>query len=117
MAPSDRAPDGRFLKGWKGGPGRPRRAVESDYLRRLSEGVSLSAWARVVKKALEQAQAGDDKARSWLSKYLLGEPNEHALRNLAADEIAGIDRFEDHVQLTKELAALDLEVEENEEHD
>jgi hypothetical protein len=31
---------------------------------------SLDAWQAIVKKAVEQAKAGNDRARSWLSKVL-----------------------------------------------
>ena len=32
--------NGTFAKGWKGGPGRPRRAVEESYVHRLAERVT-----------------------------------------------------------------------------
>lgn len=62
---------GRFAAGNKFGQGRPRRAVEREYLAVLSDVVPLDAWRKVVERALQDAQAGDDKARVWLAKYLL----------------------------------------------
>jgi hypothetical protein len=61
---------GRFLPGNTGSPGRPRRAVESDYLATLSEAVPTDTWRAIVDKAVEQAQAGDATARAWLGSYL-----------------------------------------------
>jgi hypothetical protein len=67
MGDPDRDPDGRFQKGGKGGPGRPRRAIERDYLATLSEAVPLSVWQEIVAKAVESAREGDHAARVWLA--------------------------------------------------
>lgn len=65
-------PRGRpFAKGNPGGPGRPKREVEESYLVALRAEVSIADWQKVAKKAVEQAKEGDDRARTWLSKYLL----------------------------------------------
>ncbi len=69
--------NGRFAKGNPGGPGRPPRAVELDYLVALRDGVSLADWAKVIGRALEDALSGDHRAREWLAKYLL--PTDPAL--------------------------------------
>lgn len=80
--------DGTFKQGWPGGPGRPRRTVESEYLASLSDAVSLADWRQVVDRALADAVAGDAKARDWLSRYLLGDaPGK--LSTLATAELAG----------------------------
>ena len=63
MSDPHRDPDGRFQKSGKGGPGRPRRAIESDYLAKLSEAVPLSVWQEIVAKAVEEAREGDHAAR------------------------------------------------------
>jgi hypothetical protein len=47
--------------------------VERDYLSALVEAVTLSDWRAIVERAVAQAQAGNPKARDWLSKYLLGD--------------------------------------------
>jgi hypothetical protein len=47
--------NGQFTKGNPGGPGRPRRSVERDYLATLSEAVTLNDWAQICKSAVEKA--------------------------------------------------------------
>ena len=75
-------PDGRFARGNPGGPGRPRRETERQYLAALRDGVPLDEWRRVVARALRDAKAGDAKAREWLSKYLIGENTDAMLEAL-----------------------------------
>src|SRR5437016_5305664 len=70
---SDRNTNGTFAPGNPGGPGRPRRGVERQYLAAFAEAVSLDDWREVVGKAVTDAKAGNAKARDWLSKYLLGD--------------------------------------------
>ena len=70
----DRDHMGRFAAGNSGGPGRPKRQAEEDYLQTLSERVPLALWAEIVDKAASDAAAGDAKARDWLSKYLMPQP-------------------------------------------
>lgn len=79
MSDSHRDTTGRFTKGGKGGPGRPRRAIETDYLAKLSEAVPLSLWQEIVAKAVEMALEGDHASRSWLAGYLCGKPTGDAL--------------------------------------
>jgi hypothetical protein len=69
-----RKTNGRFAAGNPGGPGRPRRAIEREYLARLSDAVPLDAWQAIVERAVEDAKAGDARARDWLARYLVGEP-------------------------------------------
>jgi hypothetical protein len=77
--------NGQFAKGNPGGPGRPRRAVEREYLIALLEKISLVDWQEVIDKTLADAKAGDARAREWLARFLLGpKPSD-----LAADELAG----------------------------
>ena len=63
---------GQFAEGNSGGPGRPRRAIERDYLRVLSDACPLETWQEIVERAVSEAKEGDPQARAWLSKYLLG---------------------------------------------
>src|SRR5262249_43172429 len=91
---TDRDPNGRFLPGHPGGPGRPRRAVEADYLAALSEAVPPEAWKRIVARAVEDAEKGDAKARDWLAAYLVGKPAGDGLLMLAAGELADLDLVE-----------------------
>jgi hypothetical protein len=55
------------------GPGRPRRETERKYLRSLTAVVKLTDWREIVKRAVEDAKAGDSQARNWLSKHLCGD--------------------------------------------
>jgi hypothetical protein len=86
--------NGRFAPGNAGGPGRPRRAIESEYLATLADTVSLDEWRDIVARAVADALAGDATARAWLAKYLIGE-KPATLLSMAADEAGG--RTADHV--------------------
>lgn len=68
-----RRSNGQFANGNPGGPGRPRRPVETDYLKALSEACPPETWREIVNRAVRDAVAGDPQARAWLSKYLLGD--------------------------------------------
>ncbi len=83
----DRDDNGRFAPGNPGGPGRPRRAIEADYLAALSETVTMDASREIVETAVDQARGGDAKAREWVGSYLAGKPTGNALRRLAAAEL------------------------------
>lgn len=85
--------DGRFRAGHPGGPGRPRRAVETEYLKVLLAGCSLEKWAEIVERATRDAVAGDAKAREWISGYVIGSPAFQAPRpfDLAVDDEAEVD--------------------------
>ena len=95
MDEAKRGAGGRFLKGTKGGPGRPKRAVEADYLRSLTDAVSLDEWRAMVLAVVEQAKQGDMRSISWLGRYLLGTPgaNTPTLGDLARSE-AQVDEHE-----------------------
>lgn len=79
---------GRFASGNAGGPGRPKRAIEQDYLAALRDAVTPNDWAKVVSRALADAQSGHAKARAWLGQILLGE-HRPSLLDLAAREVRG----------------------------
>ncbi len=85
MITHGREENGRFAQGNAGGPGRPRRAIERDYLAVLGDAVSIDDWREVVERAVVDAKAGDAKARDWLTKHLLGE-KPPTLLGLAAKE-------------------------------
>ena len=61
---------GRFALGNRGGPGRPRREVEAEYLAATLANVNAETWGRIVAKAALDAEAGDDRARSFLARIL-----------------------------------------------
>jgi hypothetical protein len=80
----DRTPNGHFAAGWRGGPGRPKRVTEVQYLASLSDAVPLETWDRIVRKAVEDALTGDRHARAFLANYLIGRPKQ-AVEVLAPD--------------------------------
>jgi hypothetical protein len=65
---------GRFATGNGGGPGRPKRATEAEYLRALSRIVSVEDLRAIARRAVADAKRGSARAREWVSNYLLGEP-------------------------------------------
>src|SRR4051812_47718817 len=90
MSSDLRSANGQFAVGNPGGPGRPRRSVEREYLATLSGAVTLDDWRAVVAKAVDDAKAGDGKARDWLAKFLLGD-KPLTLTDLAVREHRGLD--------------------------
>ena len=65
-------------------PAKPRRPVEADYLRALSEVCPPATWREVCQKAVDLAKEGDAPARAWLAKYLCGEATLY--ESLSSDE-------------------------------
>jgi hypothetical protein len=65
---------GRFALGNRGGPGRPKRATEAEYLRALSRIVTVEDLRAIARRAVADAKRGSARAREWVSKYLLGNP-------------------------------------------
>ncbi len=74
MSQPTRDSNGRFVPGSPGGPGRKPREVEKEYMTTMETVVSGEAWRAIVERATTDAIAGDAKARTWLSGYLLGQP-------------------------------------------
>ena len=69
---------GQFIKGTSGNPkGRPRKEREQKYYEITTGTVTFDDWKQIVAKAAEQARRGDKSAREWLSKYLVGEPEQY----------------------------------------
>lgn len=69
---AERNEKGQFVAGSNGGPGRPKRRTEDQYLDAMIGRVTLKDWREIVDKAVFQAKRGDSKARAWLSDYVLG---------------------------------------------
>jgi hypothetical protein len=90
---SNRDSSGKFSIGNPGGPGRPPRATERDYLVALSESCSTDDWQEIVTRAVDDAKSGDAKARAWLAGYLVGEPGSRGelLHTIAVEVAAGSD--------------------------
>lgn len=70
----DRDKNGRFARGNGGGPGRPKKVREEQYLDILLSVVTPKEWETVCAVALQRAKAGDGKAREWLANYIVGKP-------------------------------------------
>lgn len=92
MTTETRNKNGRFMKGYEGGPGRPKRITERAYLDIITTVCTPDVWREVVNKALEDAKKGDAKAREWLASYIVGKPEHTAptLKQMAIDEAAGL---------------------------
>ena len=103
-----RKPNGQFDMGNAGGPGRPRRAVESDYLRALSEACPPDTWQEICQKAVELAKQGDPKAREWLASHLLRDVP--TLQTVVAQELAEVDPLELEVARKKQAHLLDMTI-------
>ena len=65
---------GQFVDGNPGGPGRPARDSDLEYMRTLAESCDLQTWREIVARAVKDAKAGNGKAREWLGSYLIGKP-------------------------------------------
>lgn len=104
---ADRDKQGRLLPGHSvKSPGRPNRMTEDAYLRVLSEAVSAEDWREVVTRAVNQAKAGDARAREWLTRYLVGE-SPVSLTKLAAWDERGYDPVEAAVKSQERAAEWD----------
>lgn len=97
---------GRFAPGSEGGPGRPRRAIEADYMGALSAACPPETWRIICERAVQGAIGGNARDREWLSRLLIGD-TAPSLADMAADELSGFDRVSD------EAAFLKLQVDAN----
>jgi hypothetical protein len=97
---------GQFATGNPGGPGRPRRAVESEYLAIVGDSCPASVWREIVESAVADARTGDATARAWLSSHLIGKPHGIAptLHSVALDEVNDIDPLATDATLQRLLA-------------
>lgn len=74
---AERDEKGRFIKGTVPNPnGRPPAVKEVKYYEILKANVTEQDWAAIVSRAKQQARAGDDKARKWLTDNLIGLPTQ-----------------------------------------
>src|SRR5688572_23134267 len=101
MDGSGRDVAGRFAVGNPGGPGRPRRLIERDYLTALSDAVSAADWQDVVARALADAKIGDARARDWLARLLVGV-HAPSLLDVAVSEARGITPDEEIVSVARQ---------------
>lgn len=99
-----RKKNGTFAPGNSGGPGRPKRAVERDYLLKLTTGCSPEDWQEIIEKTVSMAKEGDAKSREWLASYLLGSPakqNHTTLARAQARDELEIDELEKEYELVE----------------
>ncbi len=68
---------GKFAKGWKGGPGRPKKAKDQRYYEILQKKLTFKKWEQILDTAIEQAIEGDKEARKFLAGYAMGEPDRY----------------------------------------
>ena len=66
---TERNPDGTFAEGNGGGPGRPARATERQYMAVVMAACDLDTWQAIVERAVTDAKNGDSTARAWLASY------------------------------------------------
>jgi hypothetical protein len=95
------------MPGHSGGPGRPRRPVEKEYLSALNRLVTLGDWEEIVKRAIVDAKNGDPAARAWLSRHLIGNRPMLPSR-LQAEEWEGLTGL---VDVVVQMARLRLQAE------
>lgn len=94
-----RETNGQFAQGNSGGPGRPPRQTESDYLRATVAACSIEDWTAIVERAVQDAKAGNSKAREFLGRYFLGAAP--ILSELTALDEVGLDPVDERVQSVK----------------
>jgi hypothetical protein len=91
-SPKERDGNGRFAAGNRGGPGNPHARHCARMLEIFRNTVSAEAFARIVCKLIEKAEAGDTSAAKIIVTYVVGKP-------LPAPHPDSIDRDEwDHYQ-------------------
>jgi hypothetical protein len=81
---------GQFIKGNTAGKGRPSRAIELDYLRTLSDTITVNDWRDICAKAVEDAKSGNAKAREWITRYVMGNDTTTSLMDIAIRDAMNI---------------------------
>ena len=71
--------NGRFVKGNKGGPGRPPKERENRYYEIAMNTVTFKDWQEIIRRAVLDAKRGDATARKWLSEYLAPQAQRHEI--------------------------------------
>lgn len=85
-----------------------RRPIEREYLATLNKAVPLSVWGKICRRTVEDALAGDAKARDWLSKWLL-PADSRQLTILAAEETQTDATTAAQMEIDETAAKLDQE--------
>ena len=71
---AQRDKNGRFVKGWNGGPGRPKRTTEERYIAAMVRTVRMDDWEKIVLTGIARAKAGDLGWAKFIADYLVGKP-------------------------------------------
>ena len=71
-----RAPDGRFSKGAKPGPGNPYNAQVQTLRRAMLSAVTPEDVSEIVATLVKEAKTGDAAAIKLLFSYCVGQPNQ-----------------------------------------
>ena len=74
MITNGRNSRGQFASGNPGGPGRPSKKSEAEYLSVVLAACPPDRWKTIVEKAVTDAEDGCHKARVWLAGFLTPEP-------------------------------------------
>ncbi len=90
---TDRGTNGKFVKGNKASPGRPKRATEQEYLDVLYEVAAIEKWRLILEAQMKRAQRGDILAFNAIANRILPilERREHAGEGGGAIKIQIID--------------------------
>ena len=86
MTQDSRDGNGRFAAGNSGGPGRPKRHIEVEYITSMLSVCTLSEWEDIVRTAVAAAKKGDHKAREWLTSHVIGQPGAKSVTFTALDD-------------------------------
>jgi hypothetical protein len=62
-----------FKLGWRGGPGRPRRSVEAEYLRIGTDALPPDKVRAILAKLAGLAEQGDVRAAQVVLRFLYGD--------------------------------------------
>lgn len=72
-----RGEKGQLKKGSVLNPkGRPKKSREERYLEILKSTVTYDDWQAIIQRAVYDAKKGDTAARTWLSNYIVGTPQQ-----------------------------------------
>lgn len=83
-----------------------RRPIEREYLATLNAAVPLTVWRKICRRTVDDALAGDAKAREWLSKWLL-PADSRQLTVMAAEEAQADATTAAQLEIDETAAKLD----------
>ena len=90
---AERNERGQFTKGHKGGPGRPPKATEQEYLDAFCEEVPLAQWRKLIAAQVRRAERGDLQAFGALANYLAPRVDKKDINLTAGLAIEGFEEM------------------------